>query len=160
MEMAAVGAWYLSYTLWSVLEPDTRSTLSDIAFILAFIIALAATMKILWSWAKTPRRILGWFWRRTWGRDDHGVWLTPTVRLERRIQSAVDPKMDKQTSTLLLEVQRVGQAAKLDIGAFRHESTAQHTRVEDRLSSLEESHHTLSERLVAVETALRITDRQ
>ena len=143
--------------LYSVLSPATRSNLSDIALILGFVIALATALAIVHKFiGKYLWMPVRWFWRRGWGRNERGVWMTPTVRVEHWLNDIMQPAITKNTETVLAEVIRTSQDAKLELGIFRRENADQHTGVEERLKALEDSHHVMSERLVAVETALRI----
>lgn len=150
--------------LYSVLSPDTRSTLSDIVLVGALIVgsatALTLMLKFWGGYIWTPFR---WFWRRMWGRDERGEWATPVPKIESWLNRVMQPAITKNTETVLAEVVRASQDARLELGMFRRENAVQHGQVEARLDALEQSnvnltdsHHALSERLVAVETALKL----
>lgn len=150
--------------LYSVLSPETRSNLADIALVGAVIVGGATALTLLLKfWGRYIWRPFRWFWRRSWGRDDQGIWITPSIRIERWLNGVMQPAITENTETVLAEMVRVSQDAKLELGIFRHENAVQHSGVESRLDAVEshldalnDSHHALSERLVAVETALRL----
>lgn len=150
--------------LYSVLSPEARSTIGDIVLIGVVIVGSAAALALVRKfWGSYIWRPFRWFWRRSWGRDEHGAWMTPAVRVERWLNGVMQPAITENTEAVLAEVVRARQDTKLELGIFRRENAEQHTGVEAELDSvkssivaLTDSHHALSERLVAVETALRL----
>lgn len=68
-----------------------------------------------------------WFWRRTWGRDEHGTWLTPTVRFARLMRGSVREDL----SELSMRMER-------QVEAFREENAAQHQDTAGQLQRITE----------------------
>lgn len=79
------------------------------------------------------KKIPLWIWRRFWGRDEHGVYLTPSVRGQRLIVAAVEPQH---------------AALRESITDLRADSTREHAVV---VASVRD----LSERVTALETAVK-----
>jgi hypothetical protein len=61
---------------------------NDFIFFAAIVGALLV-FATAWRRAGWIRDFVGWFWHRTWGRDEHGTWLTPMVRLQRSVVAPV-----------------------------------------------------------------------
>lgn len=155
--------------LYSVLSPETRATLGDVLLLCAAVTGGAAALVILSKWGKGPRRIVVWFWRRSFGKEItvHAdgsqtiVYLTPTVRRIRGIQDAIQPKLDKQTETFVAELVRATQDSNLAMSALSQKNTREHLEVTAalvelgvRVSAGETATDALTARVTAVEAAL------
>lgn len=143
--------------LYGVLSPGTRSTLTDIALIFGIVIASATVLTIVIKvFGKYIWRPFRWVWRRAWGRNESGLWMTPSVRFEQWLNNVMQPAIADTTQTLAAQIIRTAQDAKLEMGKFRTENADQHAAVEQRLAALEASNVSLSDRMIAIETAFRL----
>lgn len=120
------------FVAFSAIPPQWRSAGNDVIFVAAVLAAIIAVIVAIrkWSW---PRRFMLWIWRRSWGRDERGTYLTPMVRWSRWNVRALKPQMEQETAKVndLLDQQTLEVTGQIE--AFRVENSAQHASVQAQL---------------------------
>lgn len=141
--------------LYSVLSPSTRSNLSDIALIGAVVVGGAAALGLLLKfWGHYIWRPFRWLWRRAWGRDNTGTFTTPSVRMERWLNGVMAPAIAENTGTMLAEMLRNSQDAKIEMRKLRRENTEQHAGVGQEIGDIRATVQELSDRVALLELAV------
>ena len=127
------------------LIPEWFISLSrEVGAVAAFVVATGLLV------AKTRvRAVARWFWRRAWGRDDHGTYLTPRIRAREFVRSAIQPQID----TLTERNDEQHRQAEAQRAAQHADNVQQFTEVKDRLSGVEN-------RLTSVEEVLTTPNRR
>lgn len=138
---------------FSLIPDNWRAKGNDLIWFSAFLAAMVGLVTLIWK-MKWLRRFILWFWRRAWGRDEHGVYLTPTVRKDRRTQAAVRPLLDEQSSDIKGEFGALRTENASHLESFRAENAAQHSIVANRIDSLSTEVATMGVEVAAMKLGL------